>query len=211
MRMLFYIVFVILGLLLIWVGISIWTERGVKEPAYKVEGMADGYEIRLYEPFLIAEVQIPSGTKDALETGFRMLFAYISGENKGKRKIAMTAPVLEKTAVSEQIAMTKPVLRREEQGGTRVAFVLPADYTLEGAPKPQNRDIRIRSIPVRRMAVVRFAGYATATEVDRVRKRLLSHLVRDGLQPVGDFLIAYYNPPWTPPFLRRNEVMVELR
>jgi len=186
------------------------TEHGVKEPAFVMERSADGYEVRRYEPYLVAEAQVPPGTEDPLGTGFRMLFKYIGGDNQGSRKIDMTAPVFKEEPRAEKIPMTKPVLRRQEQGETRVAFVLPPDYTLETAPKPNNPRIQIREIPTRRLAVLRFSGYATDSVVEEKRERLGHLLSRDGLSPVGGFVYAYYNPPWTPPFMRRNEVMVAI-
>lgn len=208
--MLGYIFVAILGLLLAWMGISALTERGIKEPRYEVEKKAEGYEVRRYDSYLVTEAHIPPGTKDPLGEGFQMLFAYISGANKGSRKIAMTAPVLQEKPTSEKIPMTRPVLRLDEKGSSLVAFVLPADYTLQTAPLPENPDIQIREIPARRVAVIRFSGYANDTVVAKKSKRLLSYLVRDGIKPTGAFLAAYYNPPWTPPFMRRNEVMVDI-
>jgi hypothetical protein len=205
-----YIVAGILGLVLAWIGVGVVTEHGVKEPAFVVERLADGYEVRRYEPYLVAEAQVPPGTEDPLGTGFRMLFKYIGGANQGSRKIDMTAPVLKEEPEAEKIPMTKPVLRRQEQGMTRVAFVLPPGYTLETAPQPNNPRIRIREIPIRRLAVLRFSGYATDPVVEEKRERLGYLLSRDGLRPVGGFMEAYYNPPWTPPFMRRNEVMVDI-
>ncbi len=206
--MLGYIVAGILGLILVWMGGSAMTERGVKEPVYTMERAGNGYEVRRYEPYLVAEAEVPAGTEDALGVGFRMLFNYIGGANRGSRKIDMTAPVLKQEPSGEKIAMTKPVLRREEPGPTRVAFVLPAGYALETAPQPESPAICIREVPARRMAVIRFSGYASDKVVEEKRAELASLLARDGIQTTGAFLTAYYNPPWTPPFMRRNEVMV---
>jgi hypothetical protein len=209
-RVLGAIVAGIFGVFLAWVGVSVMTERGVKEPAYEVEREAEGYEVRRYAAYLVAEAEVPPGTEDPLGAGFRILFDYIGGANQGNRKIEMTAPVLQETPSGEKIPMTKPVLRRQEGGATRVAFVLPADYTLETAPLPKNPRIGIREVSARRVAVIRFSGYATDTLVVEKRELLASLLDRDGVQPAGEFLAAYYNPPWTPPFMRRNEVMVEI-
>ncbi len=123
----------------------------------------------------------------------------------------MTAPVLQEEPEPEKIPMTKPVLSRQESGATRVAFVLPERYTLETAPVPENPDIKIREVPGRRVAVIRFSGYAAAEEMAEKRRQLAALLAEDGHQPVGKYLEAYYNPPWTPPFMRRNEVMVAIK
>ena len=205
-----YIVTGILGLILAWMGVSVMTERGAKEPSYTVERAADGYEVRRYEPYLVAEAEVPPDSDDPLGTGFRMLFDYIRGANRRRTGIPMTKPVLKEKTPGETIAMTKPVLRQEEGTKTRVAFVLPAEYTLETVPQPDNPDIHIRAVPARRLAVVRFSGYATETVMAEKRSLLAARLARDGLNPRGPFLAAYYNPPWTPPFMRRNEVLAPL-
>jgi hypothetical protein len=205
MKVLGYGVLVIFGLLLAWIGISLLTERGVEEPRYEVERKADGYEVRYYESYLVAEAHVPAGTREPLRAGFRMLFDYIGGANKGSRKIAMTAPVLQEDAGAAKIPMTRPVLRLNAPAGSVVAFVLPADYTLQTAPVPENPDIRIREVAARRVAVTRFSGYASDETIDKKSKRLFSWLARDGLKPEGAFRAAYYNPPWTPPFMRKRQ------
>lgn len=206
--MLGYIVTGIVGLILAWMGVSVMSERGVKEPPYVLERSRVGYEVRCYDPYLVAEAEIAPGTEEPLSAGFRVLFRYIGGANNGSRKIAMTAPVLKETGV--KIPMSKPVLSRQEQGLTKVAFVLPKVYTLETAPLPEDPAITIRELPARKVAVLRFSGYASDAVMADKREELAALLERDGLHPAGPFLEAYYNPPWTPPFLRRNEVMVEI-
>ena len=210
MKLVFFIIAAILGIILLWMGLSVLTDRGVKEPSYVLERAMDGYEVRRYDSYLVAEVEIPPGTEDPLGVGFRMLFKYIDGANKGSRKIDMTAPVLRQEPAAEKISMTKPVFGRKEEGDTKVSFVLPADYNLQTAPLPEHEEIIIRKAPARRMAVLRFSGYANDALMEKKRRQLASLLSRDGLRPVGSFLMAYYNPPWTPPFMRRNEVMIEI-
>ena len=210
MKILAYIFLGIGLLVLAWAGISAWLERGVKEPSYTVGRKGNGYEVRNYESYLLAEARIPPGVDDPLREGFRMLFDYISGANAGSRKIKMTAPVLKEGKPAEKIPMTKPVLRLNEPKGSVVSFVLPAEYTLQTAPLPENPGIQIREISSRRVAVIRFSGYANDEVIDKQSKRLVSFLARDGLKTKGSFMAAYYNPPWTPPFMRRNEVMVDL-
>lgn len=210
MRILVCICLVIGVLLLAWVGIGIWFERGVEEPGYTVLRKANGYEVRQYDSYLLAEARISTGVDDPLREGFRMLFDYISGANAGSRKIKMTAPVLQEGGTAEKIPMTKPVLRLSEKNGSVVSFVLPADYTLQTAPLPENPGIKLREIASRRVAVIRFSGYASEELIDNQTKRLTSFLTRDGINTKRSFIAAYYNPPWTPPFMRRNEVMVDL-
>ena len=207
MKVLGYSVAGILGLVLVWMVVSFVIEQGIQEPSYIVEQAADGYEVRRYKPYLLAEVEIAPGAEDPLGVGYQTLSKYIRGANQGKRKIDMTAPVLKHEQVAEKIQMNKPASDKKKPGVTKVAFVLPADYTLETVPLPENQLVRIREVPERRLAVIRFSGFATDALMDEKRKELVSLLDRDGLQPVGASLMAYYNPPWTPPFMRRNEVM----
>lgn len=205
-----YVAAGIFALLLVWMGGSAVTERGVKEPPYVVEREADGYEVRRYEPYLVAEAEVPPGSEEPLRAGFRILFEYIGGANGGDRKIEMTAPVLKDGPGGEPIAMGKPVLQLPGEQGVRVAFVLPAGYTLETAPPPDNPLIRLRTVPSRRVAALRFSGYAGAEVMRLKRAELLSRLERDGVTVTGELQEAYYNPPWTPPFMRRNEVQAEV-
>jgi hypothetical protein len=200
---------IVAAVLLAWTGAGIMTESGVKEPPFQVEREGEGYVIRLYKKIVVAEVEPPAGEEDPLSAGFRQLFLYIGGENLGDRKIVMTAPVLEET-LGKAIPMTAPVLAEKTAGRTRVAFVLPPDYTLHNAPAPRNPAVVLREIPPRRLAVLRFSGYATKDRLRDHTERLQRALARDGLVTRGEPLAAYYNPPWTPPFMRRNEVMIEL-
>ncbi len=197
-------------LLVLWSVIGYMSVKDIETPAYEVEKQASGYEIRIYAPRLQAEVNLAGGYRDSLYSGFRLLANYIFGNNTKQSDIAMTAPVLSEK--SEKIAMTAPVLhaRQDDQEAYVVAFVLPSAYTLESLPKPNNPEVRIREIPETRYAVYRFRGYATAGRVDKMTARLLKALERDGLKPAGAIAAAQYNPPWTPPFMRRNEIMAPL-
>ena len=203
------VVAIIAAVILAWTGVGVMTERGVKEPPFRVEQEADGYVIRQYEGMIVAAVDLPPGTEDPLNAGFRLLFRYIGGANRGAQKITMTAPVLEQQQ-GTSIPMTAPVLAAADGEKVRVAFVLPAGTALENAPQPTNPAVVLHEIPPRRLAVLRFSGYATPKRIEAHQKRLLSALARDGLVTRGTPTMAYYNPPWTPPFMRRNEVMIEL-
>ena len=200
---------ILAAVILAWTGVGVMTERGVKEPPFRVEQEADGYVIRHYEGMVVAAVDLPPGTEDPLGAGFRLLFRYIGGENRGVHKITMTAPVFEEQQ-GTSIPMTAPVLAEAGGEKVRIAFVLPAGSSLERAPQPTNPAVVLHEIPPRRLAVLRFSGYATPKRIEAHQTRLLSALARDGLVTRGNPTIAYYNPPWTPPFMRRNEVMIEL-
>ncbi|MBX3180780.1 MAG: heme-binding protein [Candidatus Hydrogenedentes bacterium] len=206
-------------LLGVWIAIGWWSVAGVAEPSYEVISRHDGYEIRQYGPQLVAEVEVEGAFTEATNRGFRQLADYIFGNNvvpngegaESSAGIAMTAPVIEREAVSEEIAMTAPVLERDASAGLRIiTFVMPASYTLETLPKPRNEAVRIVEVPARRCAVHAFSGSVGGEKAAARKERLLALLERDGLGHVGQPMLAQFDPPWTPPFMRRNEVWVEL-
>ena len=123
----------------------------------------------------------------------------------------MTAPVLERKTASTKIAMTAPVLERTDRGETRVvAFVMPRQYTMETIPTPNNPKVQIRQVPPKTYAVLRFSGWVGASDAEQKKMELAKMLDRDCLQTVGAPILAQYDPPWTPPFMRRNEILIEL-
>ncbi|MBX7255336.1 MAG: heme-binding protein [Candidatus Hydrogenedentes bacterium] len=212
------VVLVLLVLLLFgaWIGVGYASVAGIETPKYKVAEKRDGYEIRVYEPLIVAEVTVEGPQDEALNRGFRKIADYIFGNNtkrsqQGSEKIAMTAPVLEQAAPSEKIAMTAPVLEQGQAGKHIVSFVMPSSYTMDTLPKPNNSEINIREVPERKCAVLRFSGYAPEKKSRAKKEQLLEYAKRDGLEVVGEPILAQYNPPWTPPFMRRNEVLVEIR
>ncbi|KAJ0987849.1 hypothetical protein J5N97_006205 [Dioscorea zingiberensis] len=187
----------------------------VETPKYEVLQACADYEIRKYAPSVIAEVTYdPSQLRGDRDGGFMILANYIGavGEprNSKPEKIAMTAPVITKTP--EKIAMTAPVVTTgESSSSSRVTmqFVLPSKYTkAEEAPKPTDEGVVIREEGERKYAVVRFSGLATDKVVNEKVETLRRSLERDGHKVTGDHLLARYNPPWTLPPLRTNEVML---
>jgi len=182
----------------------------VREPNYKVVSKSGGYEVREYEGYLVAETTVSGPWKQALNEGFRRLFAYISGENEGRTKLAMTAPVL--SAEPERIDRTAPVLQEAKQGGEQVvSFIAPASYTADTIPVPKDPRIRIRQVPPFTAAVLRYGGWTDPDKIERKTGELRAMLARDGRIPVPPFLSAQYNPPWTIPPFRRNEILVRIR
>lgn len=206
----------IAGALLIVVLLGVWTYVGyattqdIEEPEYEVTQTAQEYEIRLYAPQIRAEVVIDGAYRESLYSGFRKLADYIFGNNTAQAKVAMTAPVLSEQ--SQKIAMTAPVLQEKQEGTEAhvVSFVMPSEYTFETLPKPNNEEVMLRQVPATRYAVLRFGGYATKGKSAARIQTLQDALARDGIKTTGAPQVAQYNPPWTPPFMRRNEILIAL-
>jgi SOUL heme-binding protein len=159
----------------------------VEEPHYEIlESLKDGVEIREYKQ------QIWAITNRGNESSsFGALASYIFGENDRKEKIGMTAPVV----TTEEF----------------MAFVMPNRYNMESLPKPLTGKIRIDPVSPRRMAIIKFSGFSSPERNEKHLKLLLNTLKNHGIEPWGQIYVLRYNPPWTPPFMRRNEVAIEVR
>ena len=179
----------------------------IEEPEYEVLRSHGDFEIRRYEAMIIAETRVDSEFEKAGNEAFRRLFNYISGDNAARAKISMTAPVVQEPS-SEKIAMTAPVVQEADESGWRVAFVLPAEYSWETAPQPTDPRVSLRLVPERTVAALRFSGTWGEDRFMHRESELRAQLVKHGLQPVGEAAYARYNPPFTPWFMRRNEVMI---
>ncbi len=186
------------------------TCMAAKEPAYKVIKADGDCEIREYVSYCVAETYVRSSDLDEASTeGFRKLFRYISGDNKSKTEVAMTAPVT--TSKSEKIEMTAPVTSMKTVEGYLIAFVMPEQLSLGTTPVPNDSSIQIREIPARRVAVIKFSGRWTSSSMDEHGQLLMEWCVKNGLVPAGTPVIARYDPPFMPWFLRRNEIQIEIR
>jgi SOUL heme-binding protein len=212
MKMLIIISLVIIVALIVWMIGTLLVVKWIEEPNYTVTKKLEWYELRNYESFIVAEVKVTWNQKEALNQWFRMLAGYIFWGNSSKQAIAMTAPVIDIKTASEKIAMTVPVIDIAEWTDThRVQFSIPKKYTLETLPKPNDSSISFVEIPKTTKAVLRYTGWATESKVKAKKEILASYLKRDGYTQVGDMISAQYNPPLSFPFLRRNEIMVEIK
>ncbi|GAA3691190.1 heme-binding protein [Arthrobacter ginkgonis] len=181
---------------------------------YALVSLHPDYELRRYAEHAIAEVTVQASFTGAGNAAFRTLAGYIGGRNRSRRKIPMTAPVAQTGAVraaSERVAMTAPVAQRgAADGGYTVAFVLPVGLRQDTAPVPTDGRVRIRDVPETLAAVRRYRGGWSQESYERHLGHLRAALARDGVQTVGAPRFDRFNPPFTPRFLRRNEVVLDI-
>jgi hypothetical protein len=185
---------------------------GYEQTAYTViDQVGERIEVRQYRPQLVAEVVVEAtDEKSGRSAAFRALFDYISGANRLQAKVAMTAPVEAGTA-SEKIAMTVPVETGAQPEGRYVMrFFLPAGYTLKTAPQPIDPRVTLRELPERTLAVLRFTGSTGTDNVARQLVEMENAIAGTTWRPSGAATAMFYDPPWTIPFLHRNEVAVEV-
>ena len=182
----------------------------IEEPAYEVLLETRYYEVRRYEPYIVAEVDVDENFKRAGNSAFRVLAGYIFGDNEPQRKMAMTAPV--ESRQGERMNMTAPVTSRAGDGEASFtyAFVMERKYTMDTLPRPNNPNVRLVQRPERIMAVHRYSGTWSEERYLEHEKVLLDALATDRIEIVGAPVFARYNAPFTPWFLRRNEIMVEV-
>lgn len=180
----------------------------VEEPRYDLEESRDGFEIRRYAPRILAETVVEGGFRRSLGDGFRRLARYIFGSNRAHREIAMTAPVGYRC--EERIDKTVPLGFADSAAHHVVSFTMPAKYSMETLPSPMDERIRLRSVPERRVAALCFSGRANERVADSKRQELFDRLAQRGLLPESEPVLAQYDPPWIPSFLRRNEILVDI-
>ncbi len=178
-------------------------------PDYEVIRATDDYELRRYAPYLVAEVDVNGSMRGSGNSGFRILANYIFGDNRSQTRMNMTAPV-ESVAASERMNMTAPVESVPAEDGYTYAFVMERRYTMDTLPLPNDSRIRIVERPERLMAVTRFSGRMSGNLYEQKRAELMSALARDGIEIVSAPMLARYDAPMVPGFLRRNEILFEI-
>ena len=197
-----------------------------EEPNYTVLSKTENFELRRYESQLVAQTWVSGDQDAASRAGFKILADYIFGNNTApsgeSSKISMTAPVAmqfeakqsvtKKNGESQKIAMAAPVSIKQEQqqndGKWRVQFTMPSQYTMQTLPKPNNPDITILEVPPQTYGVIKFSGLAGVGKVAEKTAELQSWMQTQKLTVTGTAELARYNPPWTLPFMRRNEIMI---
>ncbi len=186
-------------------------EATLEKPEYSVVKKTKAYQVRRYAPMLVAEVEVDQAGDEGLRQGFMLLAEYIFGGNQaasGPQKIAMTAPVMD-SRPSQKIAMTAPVMDQPSPSGRTVSFMMPSQWTESTLPTPNNPSIRFRQWPKRDLAAFRFAGRWSQAELDQKSKEFSRILEEEGVAFSGP-TFAFYDPPASLPFFRRNEILFEL-
>ncbi len=178
----------------------------IEEAKYQVIKKDNEFEIRDYAPHILAETVVDGSLEDAGNKAFKRLFRYISGGNRSRDKVAMTAPVSQQST-GKKIKMTAPVGQQRLEESWVVSFMMPDSYTLETLPEPEDQRVTLRQVPARRMAAIRYSGFWSEKSYLRHKAELESWIRRMGLAIEGDPVWARYNPPFVPWFLRRNEIL----
>ncbi len=186
----------------------------IEEPKFEIVRNYGEFELRRYEPTVVAETLVTGMFADSANVGFRRLANYIFGGNKSKTKMEMTAPVSSSpgTAPAEKISMTAPV-SQVGAGADQwlIAFTMPSKYTINTLPEPLDPLVTLREIPAATFAVIQFSGFNSASLVAEKTAELRSLAAKEKISLSERAVYARYNPPWTPWFLRRNEVLIEAK
>lgn len=192
--------------------------QALEQPQYTVIQKSELYEIRKYEPYIVAEVVVPGPESEAGGQAFSLLGGYIFGKNKGERKIEMTAPVVQTPfatpAASTKIEMTAPVVQTPVGNGANgflVQFMMPSSYTLATLPEPLDEKVKFRQIAPKTLAAHTYSGTWTQSNYDEHLNILKSALAKDGVKTQGEALYSRYNGPMTPWFLRKNEIWFNIQ
>ncbi len=204
--------YLLLGSLLTLPGVAMATE----EPNYTILNQTEDFELRRYDAQIVAQTWVAGNQMAASNKGFRTLADYIFGNNTApsgeSSKISMTSPVKMQpqnanSSDSQKIAMTAPVNMQQTDGKWRVRFVMPSKYTMQTLPKPNNPAVSIIEVPVQTYGVIKFSGLTGSEKVDAKTEALKAWMIN--LNITGTPELARYDPPWTLPFMRRNEIMIE--
>lgn len=180
---------------------------GVKEPEYIIISKEGNYELREYPKIVRVTAFVAGDFNSSQKESFNKLFDYISGKNTAKKDIPMTAPVFME-GKGQEISMTAPVLMEESEKGWRMSFVLPQVYTLDSAPQPLDNSLRLEELKDKKYASLRFSGFFSESNFLDRSKDLTAWINKNNFKIVGSPIRAGYNPPWTLPPLKRNEILI---
>ncbi|MBC8191654.1 MAG: heme-binding protein [Candidatus Marinimicrobia bacterium] len=197
----------VIGLAVLLTLITGETLMAIEEAKYTVVQKDGQFEIRDYESYLLAEINIEGSMEGASSMAFRPLFNYISGANRSQTKVSMTSPVSQEVG-NEEIKMTTPVSQERNQNSWAISFMMPQHFTLETIPTPEDNRVQIREVSGRRVATIRYSGFWSEKGYSKHKAKLESWIAAQGLEPAGPAIWARFNAPFTPWFLRRNEVQI---
>ena len=198
------------ALMLLLALVAVQDVDALEKPEYQVLNKEGKIEYRLYQPYVLVETEVSNEDyMEATEIGFDRLFGYISGDNQSQEKISMTAPV-EMARTGQEIQPTSPVQTSQTLEGIRMSFMLPSEYTAETAPIPTDSNVVLKKLPERVVAAIRFSGRWTERNLTKNEARLIENIQQAELQTAGPSVFAAYNPPFMPPWFRRNEILFEI-
>jgi hypothetical protein len=190
-------------------GCSVFGIRSADEPNYQVLNDYGHIQIRQYPALVVAQTEVTADYKNSSSKGFQRLAGYIFGDNKKQQKMAMTAPVIQEQE-AEAMAMTAPVIQQKSGTVWLMAFVLPSNYSVATAPVPLDTAVIIKEIPAKKVAVIRYSGNLSEQAIEEKSEELQNWLSEQGYKAISPSRSAAYDPPWTLPFLRRNEVHIDI-
>jgi SOUL heme-binding protein len=183
--------------------------QAIEETKFNVIESEGDFELRQYPPHIVAETLVEGDFSKVGNEAFRRLAGYINGQNRRKQTIPMTAPVSQE-ADSVKIPMTAPVNQERAGEKWRITFLMPAQYILETLPEPLDSRVELRKVPELLMAALKYSGTWSKSRYEEKKKQLMGQIEKRGLKQIGEPLFARYNPPFTPWFLRRNEVLIRV-
>lgn len=196
-------------------GCSVFGLRSEETPNYEVLAKEENMEIRQYSPYIVASTYVEGSFDETQNQAFRILAGYIFGDNEKQSKISMTAPVVMNPQKSgaEKIAMTAPVVQAPQGSGWLMTFMMPSQYKkIEDLPKPKDSRVVFKKIESQKMAVITFTGFWSEKKNTKMADRLKLWMTsKEQYEIISEPRFAGYDPPWTLPFLRRNEMMIELK
>lgn len=194
----------------VWLaGCSVMGIRDTPEPHYQVLLQDREFEVRAYPPLLVAETVVSADYAEAGSIGFKRLAGYIFGGNTARQSMAMTTPVI-RQAESEEIAMTAPVLQQTDGRQWRMAFVMPEGYRLDTLPIPLDDKVVLKEVPGKKVAVLSYSGSLNENTIAANSQKLLDWVNQRAYTPISSARSAAYDPPWTMPMLRRNEIHIDI-
>jgi hypothetical protein len=196
-----------LAIFMVMLGVG--NAMATEEAEYILVLKEQNFELRSYEPHILAETRVDGDFDEAGGKAFGRLFKYISGDNKAREEVQMTTPVSQEAA-GKEISMTSPVGQQRENNQWLVSFMMPASYTIDTIPKPTDSDVTLRQVPARYIAAVQYSGFWSEGNYLNNKGALETWIEQQGLEVVGEPIWARYNPPLMPWFLRRNEILIPI-